>query len=54
MSIASPALTMLTTLADDPRNKLPEWYLELRTKARNLCSAHDATGALGLVAQDRD
>jgi hypothetical protein len=31
-----------------------EWYLELRTKARNLCSAHDAAGALGLVAQDRD
>jgi hypothetical protein len=25
-----------------------------QTKARNLCSAHDAAGALGLVAQDRD
>jgi hypothetical protein len=54
MSIPTPALTMLTTLADDPRNKLPDWYLELRTKARNLCSAHDAAGALSLVAQDRD
>jgi hypothetical protein len=45
---------MLTTLADDPRNNLPEWYLEIRTKARNLCSAHDAAGALGLIAQDVD
>jgi hypothetical protein len=54
MPIPTPALTMSTTLADDPRNNLPEWYLELRTKARNLCSAHDAASALGLVAQDRD
>jgi hypothetical protein len=54
MSIPMPALTMTTTLADDPRNKLPDWYLELRTKARNLCSAHDAAGALGLVALARD
>jgi hypothetical protein len=45
---------MLTTLADDPRNKLPEWYLEIRTKARNLCSAHDAAGALGLTALEVD
>ncbi len=30
------------------------WYLEIRTKARNLCSAHDAAGALGLIAQDVD
>jgi hypothetical protein len=52
--MSTPAFTMLTTLADDPRNKLPDWYLDVRTKARNLCSAHDAAGALGLVAQDRD
>ena len=52
--MSTPALTMLTTLADDPRNNLPEWYLEIRTKARNLCSAHDAAGALGLIAQDVD
>jgi hypothetical protein len=45
---------MLTTLADDPRNKLPEWYLEIWTKARNLCSAHDAAGALSLIALDVD
>jgi hypothetical protein len=45
---------MLTTLADDPRNKLPEWYLEIRTKVRNLCSAHDAAGALSLIALDVD
>jgi hypothetical protein len=54
MSISTPALTMTTTLADDPRNKLSEWYLEIRIKARNLCSAHDAAGALSLVAQDVD
>ena len=52
--MSTPAFTMLTTLADDPRNKLPEWYLEIRTKARNLCSAHDAAGALSLIAQDVD
>jgi hypothetical protein len=52
--MSTPAFNMLTTLADDPRNKLPEWYLEIRTKARNLCSAHDAAGALGLIAQDVD
>jgi hypothetical protein len=52
--MSTPAFTMLTTLADDPRNNLPEWYLEIRTKARNLCSAHDAAGALGLIAQDVD
>ena len=52
--MSTPAFTMLTTLADDPRNKLPEWYLEIRTKARNLCSAHDAAGALGLIALEVD
>ncbi len=49
--MSTPAFTMLTTLADNPRNKLPEWYLTIWTKARNLCSAHDAAGALGLIAQ---
>ncbi len=52
--MSTPAFTMLTTLANDSRNKLPEWYLEIRTKARNLCSAHDAAGALGLIALDVD
>jgi hypothetical protein len=45
---------MTITFADDIRNKLPEWYLEIRTKARNLCPAHDAASALSLVARDVD
>ncbi len=42
-------LVLLFSLADNACTKLPDWYGDGRSQARNLCAQHERTGALTLV-----
>jgi hypothetical protein len=46
-----PPLVFLISLADNARIKLPDWYGDVCSQARNLCAQHERTGALTLVAR---
>jgi hypothetical protein len=48
----STTLTLANTLADNARQLLEPWLEEVVTLARSLCSEHDFSGALTLVATD--
>ena len=52
MSSSTPTVALLFSLADNARTKLPEWYGDVCSQARNLCAQHELTGALTLVARD--
>jgi hypothetical protein len=53
MSSSNPTpLVLLFYLADNARTKLPDWYGDVCSQARNLCAPHEPTGALTLVATD--
>ncbi len=53
MSSSNPTpLVLLFSLADNARTKLPDWYGDVCSQARNLCAQHELTGALTLVARD--
>ena len=52
MSSSTPSVVLLFSLADNARTKLPEWYGDVCSQARNLCAQHEPTGALTLVARD--
>ena len=43
---------LLFSLADNARTKLPDWYGDVCSQARNLCAQHELTGARTLVARD--
>ncbi len=43
---------LLFSLAENARTKLPDWYDDVCSQARNLCAQHELTGALTLVARD--
>ena len=45
-------LTFTNTLADNARQQLEPWLEEAASLARSLCSEHDFSGALTLVATD--
>jgi hypothetical protein len=45
-----PPLVLLFFLANNARTKLPDWYGDVCSQARNLCAQHERTGALTLVA----
>jgi hypothetical protein len=47
----SSPLVLLFSLADNARTKLPDWYGDVCSQARNLCSQPECTGALTLVAR---
>ena len=47
-----PPLVLLFSLADNARTKLPDWYGDVCSQARNLCAQYELTGALTLVARD--
>jgi hypothetical protein len=47
----STPLVLLFSLADNARTKLPDWYGDVCSQARNLCAQHERTGALTLVAR---
>ena len=47
---AQPQLTLLFSLADNPRGQLVDWYEDVQTQARSLCAPYDLAGALSLVA----
>jgi hypothetical protein len=46
-----PSLVLLFSLADNARTKLPDWYGDVCSQARNLCAQHERTGTLTLVAR---
>ena len=48
----STTLTFTNTLADNARQQLEPWLEEAASLARSLCSEHDFSGALTLVATD--
>jgi hypothetical protein len=53
MSSFNPTpLVLFFSLADNARTKLPDWYGDVCSQARNLCAQHELTGALTLVARD--
>ena len=53
MSSSTPTtLVLLFSLGDNARTKLPDWYGDVCSQARNLCAQHERTGALTLVARD--
>ena len=52
MSSSTPTVALLFSLADNARTKLPEWYGDVCSQARNLCAQYEPTGALTLVARD--
>ena len=47
---AQPQLTLLFSLAENPRGQLVDWYEDVQTQARSLCAPYDLAGALSLVA----
>jgi hypothetical protein len=49
---ANQTINPTQTLANDSQAQLEPWLEEFETHARNLCTQHDATGALTLVAFD--
>ena len=51
-SSTATTLVLLFSLADNARTKLPEWYGDVCSQARNLCAPYEPTGALTLVARD--
>jgi hypothetical protein len=57
MSSSNPTPLVLLfslKLTDNARTKLPDWYGDVCSQARNLCAQHEltGTGALILVARD--
>jgi hypothetical protein len=48
----TPAITLIQSLANDPRTNLERWQKDVEMQARNQCAQHDITGALSLVATD--
>jgi hypothetical protein len=48
----TPAITLIRSLANDPRTNLERWQKYVEMQARNQCAQHDITGALLLVATD--
>ncbi len=51
-SSTATTLVLLFSLGDNARTKLPDWYGDVCSQARNLCAQHERTGALTLVARD--
>ena len=52
MADPTTAITLIQSLAHDPRTNLERWQKDVEMQARNQCAQHDITGALSLVATD--
>ena len=51
-SATAPHVSLLFSLADNPRTQIEEWFEDVQAKARGLRIQWDPTGAITLIASD--